>query len=73
MFCGSGLKGGSGVSSKAERLSISSGKRKDEDFLLDERVERVPMADKGCNEDEQRAEMLKLVRMATMNKYVLPW
>ena len=69
MFCRSGLKGGSEVSSKAERLSISSGRRKDEDFLLDERVERVPMADKGCDEDEQRAEMLKLARMAAMNKY----
>ena len=58
-----GLKGGSEVSSKAERWSISSGRRKDEDFLLDERVERVPMADKGCDGDEQRAEMLKLARM----------
>ena len=63
MLRGSGLKGGSEVSSKAERLSISSGRRKDEDFLLDERGERVPMTDKGCDEDEQRAEMLKLARM----------
>ena len=53
MFFGSGLKSSSEVSSKAERLSISSGRRKDKDFLLVERVERVPMADKGCDEDEQ--------------------
>lgn len=68
MFCGSGLKGGLEVSSKAERWSISSGRRKDEQFLLDERVERLPMADKGCAEDEQRAAMLKLARMTANDR-----
>ena len=36
-------------------MSISSGRSKDEDFLLDERVDRVPIANKGCGGDEQRA------------------
>ena len=62
MFCGSGLKGGSGVSSKAKRLPICSYRGKDEDFL--------PMADKGCHADEQRAEMLKLA--SSGEKKVLP-
>ena len=47
-------------------MSISSSRRKDEDFLLDERVDRVPMAKREDAVDknkEQRASMLKLARM----------
>ena len=48
-------------------MSISSGRRKDEDFLLDERVDWVPMAKREDAVDknkDQRASMLKLTRMA---------
>ena len=47
-------------------MSISSGRRKDEDFLLDERVDQVPTAkreDAVEKNKEQRALMLKLARM----------
>ena len=66
VFSGSGLKSKSGFSSRAERLSISSGRRKDEDFLLDEWVDQVPTAKREDAVDknkEQRASMLKLARM----------
>ena len=47
-------------------MSISSGRRKDEDFLLDERVDQVPTAKREDAVDknkELRASMLKLARM----------